>query len=197
MTFISLLNISRGTLKLAEELLIWLCCQIMSPQLYLNTSVIFLISFDQNWGRQTIYSVSCDFISVLQDLIPEVIPSQECHMNRFSAVTELRIKIKGDLNDTRCDYRCTSSMTGNHTCQSTRDGVPERALPWLVDWSWWSEKLAPTVTGPHSSRVTWCMNANVNRKEELQHRIFDAARCMNDPDFLRKFHTILNNFKYP
>jgi hypothetical protein len=27
------------------------------------------------------YTVSSDFMSLLQDLIPEVIPSQKCHMN--------------------------------------------------------------------------------------------------------------------
>jgi hypothetical protein len=36
----------------------------------------------------------------------------------------------------------------------------------------------------------------VNPREELHHRIFDAARRMNDPDALRKVQNILN-LKYP
>jgi hypothetical protein len=34
-----------------------------------------------------------------------------------------------------------------------------------------------------------------NTREELHHQIFNAARCMNDPDVLHKVQIILN-FKY-
>jgi hypothetical protein len=109
---------------------------------------------------------------------------------RFSAVTKLRIEIKDDS--------CTSSVTGYPTFQSTRDGVPEWAVPWPMDWSWWSAELAPAVTGPHFP----CYVKNIaygckeNRREELHHRIFNAARRMNDPDVLRKIQIIFN-LKYP
>jgi hypothetical protein len=43
-----------------------------------------------------------------------------------------------------------------------RDGVPEWAVPWPMDWSWWSAELATVATGSHSPRLpwkTWCLNA--------------------------------------
>jgi hypothetical protein len=37
-----------------------------------------------------IYRVSSDFMSVLQDLISEVIPSQKCHMNKSPILSSYR-----------------------------------------------------------------------------------------------------------
>lgn len=42
-----------------------------------------------------------------------------------------------DENWAKYDYRCTYSVTRHTTCQSTRDAVPEWAVPWPMDWSWW------------------------------------------------------------
>jgi hypothetical protein len=42
------------------------------------------------------------------------------------------------------------SVTGHPEFQSIRDGVTKWAVPWPMDWSWWSAKLATAVTGPHS-----------------------------------------------
>jgi hypothetical protein len=98
-------------------------------------------------------------MSVLQEPTPEVIPSQKCKWTCiwFSTVMELWIEIKGDLNDTKHDYRCTYSMTGHPTFQLTGAGVPEWADPWLMDLSWLSAELATAVTGPHSPLRFVCM----------------------------------------
>jgi hypothetical protein len=50
-----------------------------------------------------------------------------------------------------------------------------------MDWSWLSAKLATAVTLPHFPRFRENMvnEHKVNRRQELHHQIFDAARCMN------------------
>jgi hypothetical protein len=75
----------------------------------------------------------------------------------------------------------------------THDGVPEWADTWPMDW-WWSTEFATAVTGTqlHLHFHAWGYKKNmanehkVNRREKLHHRIFDAARCMSDPDALCK-----------
>jgi hypothetical protein len=52
----------------------------------------------------------------------------------------------------------------------------------------------PYIIGLHKKNMVY--GRKENRREELHHRIFDAERCMNDPDVLRKVQIILN-FKYP
>jgi hypothetical protein len=61
-------------------------------------------------------------------------------------VMELQAEIEDDLNNTKHDYRRTSSLMGHTTFQSTRDRICERAGPWLTDWLWWSAELATVVT---------------------------------------------------
>jgi hypothetical protein len=63
-----------------------------------------------------------EFMSVFQDLIPDITPSQKCHINM---VMKLWTEIKDDLNDTKYDYRFTSSMMGQPTPQLTHDEVPD------------------------------------------------------------------------
>jgi hypothetical protein len=93
-----------------------------------------------------IYRMSGDFMSILQDLIPEVIPSQKCHMNMnpiingyramdISRSFETYVEHQGHsyiLNNTQHNYRCTSSMTGYPTFQSTYDEVPDDGLVMVV-----------------------------------------------------------------
>jgi hypothetical protein len=56
-----------------------------------------------------------------------------------------------------------------------------------MDWSWWSAELATAVTGPRYPRVPYMVcEGEVNRREKLHYRIFDATSRMNDPEILRK-----------
>jgi hypothetical protein len=68
-----------------------------------------------------------DFMSLLQDLIPEVISNQKFHSTwvRFSAVMKVWTEIKDSIDNTKHEYRCASSIMGHTTFQSTCDGLPE------------------------------------------------------------------------
>jgi hypothetical protein len=60
----------------------------------------------------SIYRTSSDVMSIPQELIPEIIPSQKCHMNMGLILNSYgsTVEIKDDLNNTKLDYRCTSRV---------------------------------------------------------------------------------------
>lgn len=76
---------------------------------------------------EEIYRASGDFISILQDIISEVIRSQKCHTCVSSILngSGLHTGIEAGLNDAIFGYGCTSSVAGHSTFQSTHDRVPE------------------------------------------------------------------------
>jgi hypothetical protein len=123
--------------------------------------------------------------------------------NRFDS-QRLWIEIKDDLNNTKHDYRCASSVTSHPTFQSTRDGVP-----------WISSSLIPGLVvvvrrvvhcGRRTSllpdflyRVTW-KNMAYERKRKTgdfpTSTIWFAGRSVDGPDVPRKVQIILK-LKYP
>jgi hypothetical protein len=116
--------------------------------------------------------MSDDITPTLQDLLPEVILSQKCHMNIGLILNSYRptdiwntrwsepyVDHQGHLcvlNKTKHNYRYTSSVMRHpdisaDTWRST----------WMMDWLWRSTEFATVVTRPPSPRFpwkTWCMN---------------------------------------
>jgi hypothetical protein len=90
-------------------------------------------------------------MSVLQDHILEVISGHKCYvkvgliLNGYGAMVRT-----DDLNGTEHDYRCTFSVTRYPHISQHMMGVPKRAVPRTMDWSWWSAELATAFIGPHS-----------------------------------------------
>jgi hypothetical protein len=52
-----------------------------------------------------------------------------------------------------------------------------------MDWSWWFKELATAITAPHPLNfhvrgymINMMYECKVNRREELNHQIYNAAR---------------------
>jgi hypothetical protein len=99
--------------------------------------------------------VTCLYIRILS-LWPSPVRNVVCTQVRLLTVSERREEIKDYLNDTKHDYRRTSSMTGFPTLQSSRDGVPEWTIHWRIsrggqNWPMRSPNLTPLI-GLHEKR---------------------------------------------
>jgi hypothetical protein len=99
---------------------------------------------------------------------------------QFSMVMKLWTELKDDFNDTKHDYRCTSSMTGHPTFQLTPKDRPLTSLP--PDFHVWNYQ-------------NMVCDYKVNQRE-LLHQICSAAWCKNDPDGLEfKISVALQPFR--
>lgn len=65
----------------------------MNSSLHVSICYRILAPMLPHFLKNVVYRMSCDLIQLLHDLIPEAIPSQECHMNicPVSTVTELQM----------------------------------------------------------------------------------------------------------
>jgi hypothetical protein len=71
------------------------------------------------------------------------------NMSLISVVTELWIDIKDTMNDTKHDYKCTSSMMGHPMFQLACNKETEQTDLQLVDWQWLSSEFVTRVTIRH------------------------------------------------
>jgi hypothetical protein len=146
--------------------------------------------------------MSSDIMSVLQDLISEVIPSQKYHMNidpilnGYGAVDRNSRLFEHTWN-TITIVRTFSMMRHPHKpcsawmSSSLTDGLA--VVIGRIDHHGHRTSLATfSCTGLHENMV---YERNENRSEELLFWTADAERRMIDPDVPFKFQIIMN-FKY-
>jgi hypothetical protein len=115
--------------------------------------------------------MSTDFMSLLQDFIPEAIPRNVKNAIWtwvwFSTVTELWTEIKDDLNNRKHNYICTSSVTGTlhfsqHVTEYLSEQIPDQWIGCggLQNWPLQSTKLSPRFPCMelHEKHGVWMQN---------------------------------------
>jgi hypothetical protein len=82
------------------------------------------------------------------------------------------------------------------TLQQTRDGTPEWAVPWPMDWPWWTAELTHMITGPHCAR---CKGLHKNMVYHCKTNIRDKpfnSRSWKTHAWPSSMVQIITNFKH-
>jgi hypothetical protein len=113
-----------------------------------------------------VYQMCGDFVSVLQDLIPEVIPSQKCHMNMCPVFSSYR-----HMENMYFSIWSTLYFS-QHVAEYLNDQFP----------NWWICHDGPqnwplqSLDLIHLDSYENVYEQKLKRKEELHHWIFFAQR---------------------